>query len=1226
MNLFSNKYWRRTLLSIALIIVLLLIALTVVSFFVVSQSGSRRISEFAISQLNQLENVALEAQTIEGNLFRGLRLSGVEITTDSVSASIKSMEASWNPYSLLYGSFILADLTIDSLFVTLKSGEEDSTNSTSDFINQFSYPNLPLPVSINNLRIDMVVINNAEQEFIAQSLSCSLTLREQNLELDQLTLTADPVFIQGRITAKLTPGIPLVSTLDWSYADSLFDIYDSASGTLSIEGDLNTLNIQHQLLTPVPVRSNGTVENLLAGAQAQIELSHNVASLELPFDALSQATINNLTVISKLGSGDIELELETEVVTSNLPEFRVSVTGSVLEQRMSIDSIEVSAAEDLLQGAAQIGWSDGIDVQANYQLNLRNPLTYLEVDLPLELTELSSIGDISYQWISETNQLVNLDMQSLAAQLGDYPLQGLGNISLVNERVQVNQLQLNTAANQLRLSGSFDENIVVDWEISAPELSQLSNQIQGSAVGFGTVRGAISSPEIISQFSFNDLKTGFVSVQSLDLEIEGANDNYIGQLEVLNGTYADDSITQAIEKLSLSLQGNLDQQQLSATIQSDIASLDLSVLGGPVIVDTQQWSGQLVEAQLDGLAGNWASTSRSVFDVSPMGVSLDESCWAHQDTSICLQLSSDQFDSFDLQANLQNYPLADFNLTDNTSISLLDNFLMVPRLPQGVTALGPASAEITAHTSGDDGLELDFSVLAENSLLIIESTSPDDFGSLAEDTLLNEQRYNWESLSATGSLRNNVWQVGGRAALDEQSINDTGIAVNGLLEANFTIEENSSVLGSATANFQDLGWIEVFLPQLSEVKGTLSSNLDISGSLEAPLLAGEVDISNGSFFATRLGVTFTELNSSIRGESIGIAELTGSVNSGDGRIAFEGSATDIYSSSRQISATLNGSDFKFIDIPDLSLSLSPNITLDASVENVHLAGTIDVPEFNLSVRELPTTAVNISRDVVVTNYPENRPDLERSISANEATLFDIPVTAELKLSLGEEVSFSGFGLEAQLAGSLDLQQLASGSNLTYGELDVTTGSYKLYGRTLTLRQGKLLFFGAYDNPALDIRAVREVDDTTVGVLMNGTLKNINSQLFSTPTLADNDIISVLITGRPFSQLGSGSGAADEAAILGAIAKLGLERGQGLTSQIRDRLGLDTLAITNTGDIDSSELTVGKYLTPEIFVRYGVGLFDNRSKMAVDYNFFNDFILQAESGEYQSIDITYRVEQ
>jgi translocation and assembly module TamB len=125
--------------------------------------------------------------------------------------------------------------------------------------------------------------------------------------------------------------------------------------------------------------------------------------------------------------------------------------------------------------------------------------------------------------------------------------------------------------------------------------------------------------------------------------------------------------------------------------------------------------------------------------------------------------------------------------------------------------------------------------------------------------------------------------------------------------------------------------------------------------------------------------------------------------------------------------------------------MSPQMTLTGHEDGVHLAGALEVPVFNLNVRELPTSAVNVSRGVVVTSYPSDRPDLERSISAGEATLFDIPITANLKISLGEQVSFSGFGLQAALQGSLDIQQLAGGSNLIYGELNVTNGSYQTYG-------------------------------------------------------------------------------------------------------------------------------------------------------------------------------------
>ena len=308
--------------------------------------------------------------------------------------------------------------------------------------------------------------------------------------------------------------------------------------------------------------------------------------------------------------------------------------------------------------------------------------------------------------------------------------------------------------------------------------------------------------------------------------------------------------------------------------------------------------------------------------------------------------------------------------------------------------------------------------------------------------------------------------------------------------------------------------------------------------------------------------------------------------------------------------------------PELSLIVTPDVTVTVNERNIDIAGSLHLPTLVINLIQLPEQAVDISRDVVIIDYPQDQPQLARSITSEQSTLFNLPVVADLDITLGEQVSFNGFGLTTDVAGNLNVRQQENGTNLTYGELEIVSGQYTLYGRSLQIRQGKLLFFGAYDNPALDIRATREVESTTVGVLMNGTLKNIHSQLFSTPALPESDIIAILVTGKPFSEMGQQEGNA----VVGAITSLGLSRSRGLTDQVREQLGLDTLAITNTGNINNSILTVGKYLTPDLFIRYGIGLFDHQSKLALDYTLTERITLQAETGEYQSVDLIYRVER
>ena len=320
--------------------------------------------------------------------------------------------------------------------------------------------------------------------------------------------------------------------------------------------------------------------------------------------------------------------------------------------------------------------------------------------------------------------------------------------------------------------------------------------------------------------------------------------------------------------------------------------------------------------------------------------------------------------------------------------------------------------------------------------------------------------------------------------------------------------------------------------------------------------------------------------------------------------------------------TLQGENVDLIRRPELNLAISPNLTITASSSGVDITGLLRIPLLDAQITALPASAMNVSSDTVLVGQPDESPAIHNAAQANRGILDDVPLTAQLRVELGDDVHFRGFGLNSQLSGALDITQRATGAPLTYGELTVVEGSYETYGRTLTIEHGKLLFFGSYDNPALDIRAVRRTENVTVGVQMNGTLRNIRSQLFSTPTLPDGDIIAVLLTDRPFAEIGT----QDSNALIGAITNLGINQGQSLTNQIRNQLGLDTLAITSTGDTTNSSLTLGKYLTPRLFIRYGVGLFDTESTLSIDYTLSERVKLEAKSGTTQSVDIKYTVDR
>lgn len=545
----------------------------------------------------------------------------------------------------------------------------------------------------------------------------------------------------------------------------------------------------------------------------------------------------------------------------------------------------------------------------------------------------------------------------------------------------------------------------------------------------------------------------------------------------------------------------------------------------------------------------------------------------------------------------------------------------VPRLPEGVSIDGRFSADLQASFGPEQEPSFSFNGAAEGTELTVRTLIADDFGAVTSDAEEIEQSYAWEELSVSGGLNQGDLTFQAAAELDTRTVEGDEVELDGSLRLDGGLAADGSLSGSATASFQDLGWISAFAPAVSAISGDLSSNIELAGTLEAPDVTGRLDLAGGSFFLESSGVTFDEIEVHLLSETMGNATLEGGLNAGDGSLSFSGEAIEMIGPDWRIDSAIQGEDFLVVNLPTIQATITPDLNLNANSEQIAVNGELLIPLLDLVLESLPESAVDISRDVVITNYPETRPELGRSFTTGQTAVFDLPLVMDLQLSLGDEVRFEGFGLETKLAGNLSIEQFANGRNLTYGDLQITEGVFKLYGQTLTLQQGELLFLGNYNNPALDVRAVREVEDMLVGVHISGTVRNMRSELFSSPVLPESDVISVLVTGRPVSELRSGEGPD----VMGAITTLGLRQGNALSQQVGTRLGLDSVAITNSGDVDSSVLTLGKYLSPDLFVRYGIGLFDRLSKVGVDYSINDRLTLQAESGEYQSVDLTYKVE-
>jgi translocation and assembly module TamB len=91
----------------------------------------------------------------------------------------------------------------------------------------------------------------------------------------------------------------------------------------------------------------------------------------------------------------------------------------------------------------------------------------------------------------------------------------------------------------------------------------------------------------------------------------------------------------------------------------------------------------------------------------------------------------------------------------------------------------------------------------------------------------------------------------------------------------------------------------------------------------------------------------------------------------------------------------------------------------------------------------------------------------------------------------------------------------------------------------------------------------------------------------------------------------------------------MEGGGLLASQLGRRVGLDAVGVENSvnsaGEANSA-LVLGKFLSPRLFISYGISLTESINTLKLRYTLSDRWLLRSESGEHQSADVEYTIER
>lgn len=414
---------------------------------------------------------------------------------------------------------------------------------------------------------------------------------------------------------------------------------------------------------------------------------------------------------------------------------------------------------------------------------------------------------------------------------------------------------------------------------------------------------------------------------------------------------------------------------------------------------------------------------------------------------------------------------------------------------------------------------------------------------------------------------------------------------------------------NANVEFRELNLVQHLLPEIDKMRGQLALDLSVGGSLARPLVSANAKMQQASFTIPRLGLRVTEVTLDGNSDAQNRFFFELSALSGDGKLTIQGSSLLDPVLGWPSHIQVSGENFTVVRIPEALVTASPDLEVSLEGRRIRIEGDLLLPFARLQPKDI-SNATRVSDDTVIIG--RDQPEQEGWL-----------VSTRVNLTLGERVSFFGFGFEGRLGGRLLLEDEPGELSIGTGEIIIREGRYRAYGQRLDISNGRLLFTGsALDNPGLDVRAVRQVNDITVGLQARGRLQQPELELFSNPAMDQTNMLSYLLLGRPME---SASGSDGDMMAKAALA-LGLAGGDNIARRLGDRFGLDEMRVESSDNGDQASLVVGRYLSPKLYVSYGVGLIESINSLNLRYELTERWRLEAESGAYQGADLLFSIER
>lgn len=736
-----------------------------------------------------------------------------------------------------------------------------------------------------------------------------------------------------------------------------------------------------------------------------------------------------------------------------------------------------------------------------------------------------------------------LDIEELSGTLRGRPLEGSGGFRWARGNLAVQDLEIASGESRLTADGSLRSEQGLDFALEVPKLSALVRRAAGELHAAGTLSLAGGFPRAELAIDARDLVWRDWRLGRLEVTAAEGAEPLMVELDaralavggVRSGRFRAD-LTASETRQQLEAAATLDGRQVEVALDGRLVDWQRPLAAG--------WSGRLqavalnladdLQYRLEAPAGLTLARDR---------IDLERACLRGDAAGrICLAGNHAGPGDYRLSADLENLPAN-----------------LVKQVVQ---------------------TELEFTQTLDGSLLLRSTPgrrmSADARIDIAPGRVHDPENPRMALITRAGSFRLDL--DAGQVLLARL---DLPVGKSAALNAEFAMDDvrrgdDSGIRGRVEVNVYDISVLAALVPSITRAGGHLKVDLALGGTVAKPVLDGDASLTNGLLSYAPLGLELKdiELRSRIaRGNHI---DLQSTFTAGEGSGRLYSSADGL--GAGEVRLTLTGDNLTVVDLPQVNVVADVDVGVGVTPERVTLNGDVRVPKARLSPREITTTRVSESKDVVI--VASRREEDEEP--AAEPPPFAIE--GEVELTLGDDVVIDFDAAETQLSGAVTFAWNGPPMPIATGEYEVT-GRFEAYGQLLEITEGSIRFPEVpATNPQLRIRAEREIFGNpqirTAGVLVSGTAQDPEVEVYTAPATTRERALTLLVTGSDFDY----------------------EQG--------------------VGAVD-----VGTYIAPDLYLSYGIGLFDRENVISVRYDIARGFGIKATSGQSaEGVDLSYTFER